>query len=276
MQTLLAVLVVMGLCKTGKEYAAVPFMVSVITMMPIATGMSLQLSDIYYITVLGSLWLIKRYRKKQENVNARKMLIKQEHLVFLILGMLTSYFDFLTYPFVSLGIPLVVSIMYTDREEWLKRVVLMTKNSGAWCVGYLGMWAGKWILGSILLPESGSLDMAIKSIKYRGSNVAGGMTITVIDVVLKNLFVYLRRPTILLIVISGIYFIYKIVKKKYWLKNQLLSCIPYFFICLYPAAWYFIAQNHSFEHAFMTYRELAITTFAGLVLLAEVGHKNSC
>lgn len=42
----------------------------------------------------------------------------------------------------------------------------------------------------------------------------------------------------------------------------------------YPLIWYKLAENHSYEHAFMAYRELAIGLFAGLILLASLAKLN--
>lgn len=277
-QTILMVLVIVGLCRTGREYAALPFSATVLTIMPIATGMSLQLSDIYYISMLGSLWLI--YREKQNskykievNSKIKKLVYVKEVVIFLILGMLTSYFDFLTYPFVSLGIPLVFSVMYRDKEDGISQVINLIKNSVAWCVGYGGMWSGKWLLGSILSPESGSLSVALDSIRYRSSAMASDVNqLTIWDVLIKNMFVYVRRPTILLIGVIVICLLVKIIlRKAEWKKDTVLSGIPYLLICMYPIAWYVVTKNHSYEHTFMAYRELAIATFGGLMMLAGWG-----
>lgn len=276
MQTILLLLVVVGLCRTGKAYAVLPFGTAVITIMPIATAMSLQLSDIYYISMLGSLWLI--YKEEQKNkdrielrTKRKKWICTDELIIFLILGMLTSYFDFLTYPFVSLGIPLVFSVLYRDNEGWSSQVINLIKNSAAWCIGYGGMWSGKWIVGGMLSPESGSLSVAIESIKYRSSaKVTEVAHLTTWDVLLKNVFVYLRRPTILLIAIIIIYLLIRIIlRRAEWKRSSILGSISYLLICLYPIAWYCITKNHSYEHTFMAYRELAIATFSGLMMLAK-------
>lgn len=263
-QAMLFIAAVMGLCKTGRQYAVIPFSVAVLTMMPIAVAVCLQFSTVYDITMLGIICLTWFSKKKQK------------YMIFLLLGMATSYFDFLTYPFVCLGFPLAIAVMYAEDEGWLRQIAAMVQNSAAWCVGYLGMWTGKWILGSLLLPEGGSLKVAIEAIQYRASNTAYDQDrLTILDVVLKNLFVYLRRPTILFIAIPVIYYMIKIVYKRLWAKEILLSYIPYLLLCLYPVAWYLISRNHSYEHAFMAYRELAIATASGLLALAGAERKKA-
>lgn len=262
LQTFLMFFVIIGLYKTKKDYVILPFLTAMLSIMPMTIGVCLQFCDIYYISLIGAACIVW----KNDKIKQDKM-----YILFLILGMCTSYFDFLTYPLLSLGVPLVIALAYFDFGETIgKKVFYPIVYSIAWGVGYLGMWAGKWILGSILLPEAGSLSEALNSIAYRGSNCAGGEIVTLFDVLLKNLYVYLKWPTLILIGAVAVYFILKIIKRKHIDRNEIIICLPYLYICLYPLGWYMIAKNHSFEHAFMAYRELAIAAFAGLCLLARM------
>lgn len=259
-QTLLVVFIAVGLYKTGKKNFILPFLVALISVMPMTIAVCLQFCDVYYILLVGSALIVWRYDK----IKKEKM-----HFLFLILGMCTSYFDFLTYPFASLGIPLVLFLVYIDKEQLRKKLFHVILCSILWCAGYVGMWSGKWLLGSILLPEAGSLSEALKSIAYRGSNRAGGMVLTTFDVILENLYVYLKWPSIVLIGSTAIFLLWQIIIKKSINKKAIISCIPYILISFYPVGWYMLAKNHSYEHAFMAYRELMITTFAGLCMLAS-------
>lgn len=105
LQTILAVFIVVGLYRTQKDYVILPFLVAVLTIMPMTIGVCLQFCDIYYILLIGSAYIVW----KKDKIKTGKM-----YLVFLILGMCTSYFDFLTYPLLSLGIPLVIALAYID------------------------------------------------------------------------------------------------------------------------------------------------------------------
>lgn len=266
LQTLLLVLVVVGLYKADRGYVILPFLVSVLSMMPMTIAACLQYCDVYYITLTGAALIAWKYGKMEE---------EKICFLFLILGMATSYFDFLTYPFVSLGIPLTLFVVFLGGHKASKQLMCMIWSSALWCVGYVGMWAGKWILGSILMPEAGSLDEALQSIAYRGSHQAEDGAITVFDVLLKNMYVYLKWPVMILMGITAIYFLWKIISKKCFDRKALLMCIPYVLLALYPLGWYMIAQNHSYEHSFMAYRELAIAAFAGLCMLAKIGVGNN-
>lgn len=264
LQTSLFILVITGLCLTGKHYVVLPFFVAFMTIMPMAIAVCLQFSNILYIALVGAAFIAWKYTW-----------IKKERMyfLFLVLGILTSYFDFLTYPLVSLGIPIVLFLIYMEKEKWVTQVFYVIQVSVLWCVGYLGMWSGKWILGSIFLPEADSMKVALESIAYRGSNRAEDGVITVFDVLIKNMYVYLKWPSILLIGGVGICFLGILIYRKKYSKRELLSSIPYLLICMYPIIWYLMAGNHSYEHSFMAYRELSIATFAGLSMLVVLGKK---
>lgn len=264
LQTFLLILIVVGLYKTQKKYVIIPLLSAVLSIMPMTIGVCLQFCAVYYILLTGAAYIVWR----NDKIKAEKM-----YFLFLILGMSTSYFDFLTYPLLSLGIPLIIALAYIDFDGMDRKMFYPIIYTVAWGVGYLGMWAGKWILGSILLPEAGSLSEALNSISYRGSNRAGGEIITLFDVLLKNLYVYLKWPIIILIGAIAIYFVFLIIKRKHINRTGLLLCVPYFLICFYPLGWYMIAKNHSYEHAFMAYRELAIAAFAGLCLLSRMADR---
>lgn len=258
-QFLLVMAIMIRLQKMGKGYAILPFGIVIASMMPVTIALCMQYCTVYYVTILGSLLLLKRYEK---NPHADMCLL------FLMIGMATSYVDFLTYPFVSLGIPLVFWLMLEQEEKLSRKVGRLLWNSGFWCAGYIGMWAGKWILGSILSPQSGSLGMAINSILYRGSNTSTEGTVSLMDVLMKNAFVYIKKPLLAVLVCVIVFYCCKIVKNKALTAQNIKRMIPYVIVFFYPLLWYRMSENHSYEHAFMAYRELAIGLFAGLMILA--------
>ena len=73
------------------------FLTAFISVEYLYIGVSLQGSSIFFITMLASIILIYRYDK-----------IRDFSLLFLIIGSLTSFFDFLTVPLLTLGIPFTI------------------------------------------------------------------------------------------------------------------------------------------------------------------------
>ena len=253
--------IISELVKKKKEYVVYPFMVAILSIMPSTISMCLQYSDVFYITLMGSLLIVRGWEKIK---------IERMYIVFLVLGMCTSYFDFLTYPFVSLGVPLVFVLLMME-PNILKRFSSLVSCSTSWCAGYLGMWAGKWCLGAVLLPESGAMKEAIRALKYRGSSNSTAGVINIMDVLSKNMFVYLKGPIMIIFLIVGGYLVIQIIQSKSICKTKMINCVCYVIVGMYPIAWYFVSKNHSYEHAFMAYRELVILSFSVLCMLAEMG-----
>ena len=67
-----------------------------------------------------------------------------------------------------------------------------------------------------------------------------------------------------------IFFFIKIIKGKHLNKRNAMKALPYLIVCIYPFAWYMLMKNHSYIHAFMVYRILGVSVFAGLSFLASI------
>lgn len=256
-QVCMAILVVFCLYKKKMKHAIVPFLVSYLFLRPDALGLSLQYSSIYYIVTMAILSIVL-CREKIE----RKCLYP---IVFLIIGMCTSYFDFLTYPLVTLGLPLTVVMMYQNREKVSENVKKIVGYSGMWGIGYIGMWSGKWLVGSILLKKNLFVD-AINQIKFRTSTHAAKVEFSYMDVIGNNVWAGFLGIEVIALIVIVVLLGAVIFKNRKDLKKVLLSSIPFMVIMIMPFCWYILAANHSYIHTGFTYRELVIAVFAFLCM----------
>jgi len=75
--------------------------------------------------------------------------------VFLVIGMLTAFFDLFTAPLITLGLPLLMLFLVREsvQEEYGMRtgVVDTVKFGAIWAVGYASSWASKWFIGSAVI-----------------------------------------------------------------------------------------------------------------------------
>lgn len=256
-QVCMAILVVFCLYKKKMKHAIVPFLVSYLFLRPDALGLSLQYSSIYYIVTMAILSIVL-CREKIE----RKCLYP---IVFLIIGMCTSYFDFLTYPLVTLGLPLTVVMMYQNREKVSENVKKIVGYSGMWGIGYIGMWSGKWLVGSILLKKNLFVD-AINQIKFRTSTHVEKVEFSYMDVIENNVWAGFLGIEVIALIVIVVLLGAVIFKNRKDLKKVLLSSIPFLVIMIMPFCWYILAANHSYIHTGFTYRELVIAVFAFLCM----------
>lgn len=191
-------------------------------------------------------------------------------IFFLAAGMLTSYFDFLTYPLITLGFPLCVCL-YLNKSNARRSLKPLVGYSAEWCGGYGGLWALKWILTDIL-TGSNVIKIGIDTIFERTGTAADRTRIAGFFTVIKrNAAPYFNWGFILLITGILIWLVSTICKKKKRLSRKILwEGMGLFVIALYPFIWFFFMQNHSEEHWMYTCKILAVTVFAGICWVGKI------
>lgn len=250
-QVLLIVLISYLLAKRNINEHIPPFIIGILSIVPGVVSLSLQFSTTMYIFLISIAIVLIFYEK-----------LKEKYIyLFLILGMITSFLDFLTCPILTLGMPMIYLIIL-NKDNWKKDLINIIRFSIMWGIGYAGMWMGKWIISSILLQENLITD-ALDKILERTSNENAYGSFTRNAVIKRNLELILTIPNILMIVANFIYIFYKSIKMKLWKnKRQYLKILPFTIIASMPFAWYFLVSNHSFIHYWFTYRNLAISIVA--------------
>ncbi|MCR5673340.1 MAG: hypothetical protein K6F87_06450, partial [Lachnospiraceae bacterium] len=77
-------------------------------------------------------------------------------LLFMIVGMVTNYLDFLTCETLTLLIPLMITIYVAvqNRESIGETVKTSVKASASWLLGYALTWIAKWAFAALILHEN--------------------------------------------------------------------------------------------------------------------------
>ena len=146
-------------------------------------------------------------------------------------------------------------------------MLLILSSSLFWCIGYGGMFVGKWLL-AWYISDTNTVVQSLNQLKFRMSGYITpdevGQVITSVHVILKNLFIIFNEPVFMVLMFILIWSTYKLHKTKKEPGNQDFTALKYAFriIMLYPFLWYAILSNHSYVHTFFTYRTLAILVFA--------------
>lgn len=190
---------------------------------------------------------------------------------FMLVGIVTSYVDFLTYPIITLGGLLVIGVLVTG-----ERTGYIIKNSAMWCLGYFGMWFGKWMAASIILKEN-VINDGFEQMVFRTSNATdtmAGKKISALSAVFAN---FSSMTNIYYIVVFLLLFIFliSVVKKQreFRLKN-IVKQRHFLWVALYPFIWYAVLKNHSYDHSSFTYRALFVTVFALMTMIVRSCEKN--
>ncbi len=262
-QSLLLIAVIVGMVKRHKEKYAICYGLAFVFLVPVVMPMSLSLSLCFYMYLITNLVQLRYHDRWKEK--------KQYVYVFLIVGMITSYIDFLTYPIVTLGMPLVMYFVL-EEETWKQSIKKTAGYSIAWGVGYIGMWMSKWILASIILKENILLDAGNTLAQRTDAITYDSRILSFLSVLWYNMKMYKAMPYILIVVALVVTVAVLIIKYPTGLKFKeiLIKCIPFMIIACMPFAWYGVALNHSGEHYMFTFRALIVTVFAGSCMLMQL------
>lgn len=258
---LLLAAVVLGLCYQRKGFRlAIPMGAALLCLNPISTALCFQYTDVYMLTLLscGGMLYFRTDRKRYGC------------LLYLWLGIGIGFLDFLTYPVTALGLLLLTEMMLCEESLW-KKIGRMALNSIAWAVGYGGMWAGKWVVASVLTDQNVILD-ALQNVAGRTSSTSGEEAVGFFTVLWQNLQNYVNPAMKLLALLAIAGILYLLIVKKYRVSLSAKTLVPLALCALLPMAWYFCVKNHSMIHAYMTHRDLAVTVMAlGCMAGASLG-----
>lgn len=256
-QLALVVLIVGLLSAKGKGLYGVPVVLTYFFLNPAVCSLSLQYSTILLLTLLELVVILLRAEQYAED---RQLWLYH----FFIVGCLTSYFDFLTYPLVTLGVPLIFLLSQYE-ESCQSGGKALCGCSLLWGAGYLTMWASKWGLASLITGEN-VLQQACNSISYRTSAAAaevGGADMGRLEAIVRNLSANGFVLT-LIVLIFAVCIVLSLFKKTFRLDGKYL---PITLAGLLPFVWYVVVCNHSIVHSWMTFRTLAVFVYA----LATIG-----
>ena len=245
------------------------FALTLLTLNPITAAIDFQISDVFCIILLSTIFILRK----------NEMLLRGENYLyfFLLLGIVTVYVDFLTYPFAAFGISLCLCVLINEKNFLAmtpqKVLAKLSAYLFAWGFGYVGMWAGKWILATVFTSDNvimGALGKALYRTSSTLSAAEGGGTFTFIDVLARNFSALFRGPLPVILSLLIIYLIYILIrrKKKIFVTKSRLAAFA--FIMLLPFLWYVVLKNHSYVHDYMAYRNLAVTIFAALCFFVGI------
>ena len=272
-QFLLLIGVIFLMQKTGLERYLPAFLSMIVFWNPATIGMSLQYSPCFYISITSTTLLLLKYLKESRAGGMREDCLhvnlgqKNFVLFFMLIGVFTSYFDFLTYPLATLCVPLIFYIILYEKNGI--KFIDIIRNCIYWTLGYLGMWAEKWIIGSFLTGNNIVKD-GIHNLLLRTSTEADGEKITrfgtikflIEATVLKWPYVILLLVLFVIIVFLGVHKKNQYEKGEF--KGNIKVTIYIMIVGILPFLWFFLAADHSYVHPRLVYRIIGVTFFSWL------------
>lgn len=265
--------------KKGVRYVCA-LLTSYALLMPIAVSLSFQYSWVFYIGMFGAIFLTWKTEWCLEN---SRMLY-----VFLILGMLTSFMDLLTYPLFAWGFPMVWWLVVSrGKEDTIAGTQIEKLPSGIkglirkcsslypvilsalfWVFGYGGMWVMKWVLGSIVLGRNLIAEAMGNVLGWSGivSTYEGGLSRR-IGAITTNWQHYGYHVYELILLVWVLYFGIRFIRNG-WKKSTKAGA--YLLTAFSSLVWFFMIDNHTIEHHFFAYRNFNVMFLAFIVFGLEI------
>lgn len=241
----------------------IAFLITIIFIDPVSSAICLAYSPMYYIMLFAVMYVLKKNFYLIENQNYIYF--------FLIAGIVTAFFDFLTYPLITLGIPLIFYVLLNNNFASSKKIYDILKFSIYWSFGYASMWSGKWVI-SYLLTGYNTFANAFNAMTERtqGFNEYFGQNINIklaLSRITQNFNILIFVVIFLCIMAGIIFYIARIlIRNKYYFYEIL----PLILISLYPFGWYLILQNHSVLHYYFTNKILSVSLFAMMCAIIQL------
>ncbi len=227
-----------------------------------AVPMVLQFAPPFMVMLIGIIILNILIQKDKE---------KFIPYLFFLLGSVIAFYDTLTVPIITLGIPLINLIIYNYRKNVKIRtnIFSLIKNSALWGVAYASTYVSKWIIASVVLGKD-AISLAIKNLFFRiDGDLSTTVEISILNSIEQNLKFLTNEVFWFLVFIIIIIFCITIIRKKIIETNVYKLIIPTILIITYPFIWYGILIEHSINHAYISFRMLSITVFGILAFMVE-------
>lgn len=201
----------------------------------------------FYIAFIFSIYFLKKDIEKTKIPT-----------VFFVIGGITNFFDFLTNPIITLGIPAIVCFLLLKEKKVSSQemFIIIIYSMVTWTLGYGIMWGTKWIITDILYNRD-IVKNAIQQVLFRTGYADGGKAYS-ISVLYQRIMrysgkYYIPLLEIILCFYLGIY-VFKLYNKEKKLFKNFKNIYPVIVISILPIIWYIVLNNHSTIHAFFTYR----------------------
>jgi hypothetical protein len=223
------------------------YLLSLVMVNVFVMQLSIQFLPVLVLALGATLWVL--YRVKRPG---------QICMTLFVTGSLTAYFDLLTCPALTWGMPLCVYVLMSERETLSRRLVVAGGASVLWAVGYGVSWVMKWVLATLTTSENVLRD------GFREFTVRSGATqdFTRWDAMLRNAnmlsWTWVCAVLVVLVVLAVLRF-----RREGW--STAVLCL---LVALPPLLWYVVAAEHSYLHFWFTYRSMAVVLFA---LFSAVG-----
>lgn len=249
------------MAKKGLDRFLIPFIAAMIFVNPFTMAISVKYSAEYIpmlLAIIVILLLSDSIDKTEGGWN----------IFFACVGAITAFFSMMSFPGITLGIPLLMLIWVHNEKNVIKTVVV---NSIYWVGAYAVAWSMKWIIGTVA-TDYDFLEDAISQIF--GYHSEGAVSI-LIERIMRNLWPIYNPVYVLfflcVVVITIIVSIKKSVNDTPSERFSVDAIIGYALLILMPFAIIIgMGNGYAYVHFYMAHRHFAIAAGASICIVSYV------
>lgn len=237
---------------------AFAFLFSMAAVCVLIVPASLQFMPMFVLMLLAALAVLLLYEKRPFDFFP---------MLFFLIGILTSFFDLLTAPLLTFGIPAVCYLLLENKQNpdatFRSNGTRLFWIAFAWLAGYGICWASKWLIAELTLG-SGAIYDALRTAKFRVTDLDYDSECSNRwDIILLNMGA-LRLPEKTSMPAFGALFAllaaFALFFRAKWKDiARAAALLP---LVVLPYAWYVALGNHSMIHFWYTCRIQAVSLFA--------------
>lgn len=198
-------------------------------------------------------------------------------LFIFILGMVTAFIDLLTIPLLPVGLLIAIACIWDYEKYHILSVLKILRLFLIWGLGYVGLWASKWILATIFLDKNVISDALSGVITRIALDPPWGEHIDSFTALKRVLWCVISPLDMfwvfMVIVFLGLGTLFMILEGTLAINKDFYKGCKLFFplsvVGLTPFMWTMSIANHSQIHFFFTYRIFCISIFAILYILLK-------
>lgn len=271
-QFILILIIVLLMMKQKLAHYMWGFIMMIIYWNPATIGVSIQLSSCFYISMIASIIVLfePAFLFRSENRKANTFLF------FLMIGVVTCFFDFLTYPLATLAVPYVfyLLIRYINEIQSIKDTIIdMVSVCAHWAFGYVTMWTSKWFLATIITGNNIFMDAYAKITERSSTTFSFEDDVTRWQVVVALVRrCVIKWPYIILFAITFLVCIYMYRECFHNIRKNVLcsKVVALLLMGLSPFVWIYVVANHSYIHNGLVCRIMGITIFSWYCMLISL------
>ena len=242
-------------------YHAISYIISLASICIFIIPSSIQYMGIFTVSILGVIAVNILYLKGKERLYP---------YLFVIIGCCAVFFDLLTTPVISIGLPLLNIVMIDAKrgEKVGKIFKKILKYSIIWAVSYGATFVSKWLIASVVLKRD-AVTSAINQLFFRFNGYEEHPTSRIRANIHNIKYLACNKVFVLFYVTIFLVWIVEFIKRGKKIKDIIKYVLLYLFIALYPYIWYFAIAGHSMTHGWFTHRAQVVSILSVLAALIE-------